>query len=113
MHNHQTSRIAELALSLDPKGYPTGKSGNVWATVDLRQAEIIRNALLTQHITCELKEAKYDGITLHLLRVADARESEEATDFIWRDDSGLRLRPDWHYSMGSENESFDKWINGT
>jgi hypothetical protein len=40
-------------------------------------------------------------------------ELTDAVDFIWREASGLRLQPDWHYPMGSANDSFDKWINGT
>ncbi len=113
MHNHHTNRIAELGLSLDPKGYPTGKDDIVWATFDLRQAETIRNALMAQQVDCTVKEKNLLRKVLYLLHVGDEKEIEEAIDFIWREASGLRLRPDWHYSMGGENESFDKWINGT
>ena len=110
---HRTIRGRELAkLSLDPRGYPTGKDGTVWATFDLWQAEIVRNTLLAQHIACELGDMKLDGKTLNLLRVADERGLEEAMDFIWRDKGGLRLMPDWSYPKGSPNRSFEQWLSG-
>ena len=102
----------ENVLHLDTEGYPTGQDGAVWATYDLRQAEIIRNALLTQRIACELREVQFDGKSLHLLHVTGDRESSEAMDFIWKDASGLRLKPDWHYPDGSANKSFAGWLNG-
>jgi hypothetical protein len=99
-------------LSLDTQGYPTGNDGIVWGTFDLRQAEVIRNALLTQSIACELGSTKFDGKPLHVLRVADGRESQEAMDFIWRDKGGLRLAPDWSYADGEANRSFELWLSG-
>jgi hypothetical protein len=112
LNNRQTHRRQENELDLDTRGYPTGKDGTVWATFDLRQAEIIRNALLTQHIGCKLKETSLDGKKLYLLRVADERELEEAMDFIWKDKGGLRLTPDWSYSDGEVNKSFEMWLSG-
>ena len=109
---HRTTRSQESELDLDARGYPTGKDCTVWATYDLRQAEIIRNALLTQHIGCKLKETSLDGKTLHLLRVTGERELEEAMDFIWKDKGGLRLTPDWSYSDGEVNKSFEMWLSG-
>ena len=109
---HTTRSTALAELSLDTRGYPTGKDGAVWATFDLRQAEIIRNALLAQRIACELRDVKPDGNTLYLLRVADEKESEEAMDFIWKDKGGLRLTPDWSYSDGEVNKSFEMWLSG-
>jgi len=110
---HRTTRSTELTtLSLDTRGYPTGKDGAVWATFDLRQAEIIRNALLAQRIACELRDIKPDGNTLYLLHVADKRGLEEAMDFIWKDKGGLRLTPDWNYADGEINKSFELWLSG-
>jgi hypothetical protein len=101
-----------MNLSLDKNGYPTGEDGTVWATYDLRQAETIRNALIAQHIDCTLKEGNLRRKILYLLHVGGGKELDDAMNFVWRDSGGLRLQPDWHYSIGSENESFDKWING-
>ncbi|HET6273990.1 MAG TPA: hypothetical protein VFG32_13510 [Bacteroidota bacterium] len=110
--NHQTTRSPENKFELDTTGYPTGKDGTVWATYDLRQAEIIRNALLTQHIGCKLKEIRLAGKALHFLHVAGEKELEEAMGFIWRDASGLRLKPDWSYADGEVNKSFELWLSG-
>jgi hypothetical protein len=109
----KTTRSSKLPrLSLDTRGYPTGQHGIVWATYDHRQADIIRNALLTQRIACELKTTKLDGRMLYLLGVADERGVEEAMDFVWRDKGGLRLIPDWSYMEGETNRSFEQWLNG-
>lgn len=106
----KTSEPAKI--SLDARGYPTGKDGTVWATFDIRQAEIIRNALLTQRIACELRNTKLDGKALYLLRLDGERELEEAMEFIWKDKGGLRLLPDWSYRKGEVNRSFERWLNG-
>jgi hypothetical protein len=99
-------------LHLDGNGYPTGQGGIVWGTFDRRQAEIIRNALLAQRIACEFRETTQDGKTLHLLRVAEGSGEREAMDFIWREGSGLRLKPDWSYAEGEVNRSFEQWLGG-
>lgn len=111
-HRHSHFVRLELVLSLDTNGHPSGKDSIVWATYDLRQAEIIRNALLTQRISCGQREMKLDGKMLHLLHVADEGELNEAMDFIWRDSSGLRLKPDWKYPEGTVNKSLEGWLSG-
>jgi hypothetical protein len=112
VEDRQTGRKPEKEIELDSTGYPTGKNGIVWGTFDVRQAEIIRNALLTQRIVCELRERKLNNTTLHLLHVADEREMHEAMEFIWKDAGGLRLKPDWSYPEGIVNKSFKGWLNG-
>lgn len=112
MENHQTGRGPVAELELDTNGYPTGNDGTVWATFDVRQADIIRNALLTQRISCELKEVKTKTKPLYVLRIADVMELAEAMDFIWRESSGLRLKPDWSYADGEINKSFEQWLGG-
>jgi hypothetical protein len=99
-------------LSLNARGYPTGKDSIVWATYDHRQADIIRNALLTQGIACELGTAQLEGKRVYFLRVSDERGMEEAIDFVWRDKGGLRLVPDWGYPTGVMNKSFEQWLGG-
>ena len=99
-------------LDLDSRGYPTGKEGIIWGTYDLRQAETIRNALVAQHIGCELVDEMDDRTMMYLLRVNGKRDSVEATDFVWKASAGLRLKPDWSYPEGKINESFEQWLSG-
>jgi hypothetical protein len=103
----------EVTLTYEEVDYLNGSTGIVWATYHLRQAETIKAALLAQNIACDLREHSLPGARLYLLSIPEAREVAAAVDFIWREPSGLRLRPDWWYPAGAENESFKKWINGT
>jgi hypothetical protein len=91
----------------------TGAPGIVWATYDLRQAETVQAALQAQRVVCEISQKGAGDKCLYVLRVARQHEAEAAQDFIWRDPAGLRLRPDWSYPEGAENESFKKWIEET
>ena len=45
----------EISISFDENDFLSGKDGIVWATYDLRQAEIIQNTLLAQNIYSEIK----------------------------------------------------------
>ncbi len=112
MNNRQDGRGPVDDINLDGRGYPTGDDGIVWGTYDRRQAEIIRNALRTQRITCDLKERESGGVILHLLYIDDRKTTGDAVDFIWKDSSGLRLKPDWHYQDGEVNRSFEQWLGG-
>nr|NIV94874.1 hypothetical protein [candidate division KSB1 bacterium] len=67
--------------------------------------------LLAQSIACEVHEQPLEAGRLYVLRVSEPRKVGEAMDFIWRDDTGLKLLPDWTYPAGGENESFQKWVN--
>lgn len=111
MHNN-IGRGPVNELDLDTNGYPTGNDGTVWATYDLQQAETIRNALVALHITCALKERKLRSAVLYLLHISDGKDLSDAMDFIWREDSGLRLKPDWGYVDGETNKSFERWLSG-
>ncbi|MFZ0390257.1 MAG: hypothetical protein WAN36_07330 [Calditrichia bacterium] len=104
--------FVEVQISFQERDYLNGSEGIVWATYDLRQAEIIRNALLPQNITCDLEELALEMRILHLLKIPEFKDVQSAVDFIWRQNSGLRLKPDWEYPAGAENESFNKWIEG-
>ena len=112
MKNRQADRRPENEIDLDATGYPTGRDGLVWATYDARQADIIRNALLAQHITCEIRDISQNEKALYLLHIADERTREDSLNFIWRDKSGLRLKPDWSYADGEINKSFEQWLGG-
>ncbi len=104
--------VVELSIQYEERDYLNGSESIIWATYDLRQAEIIRDALLTQRISCEIKNESLKTSKLHLLHVSNAEDIQSAIDFVWREKSGMRLKPDWVYPAGTENESFNKWING-
>jgi hypothetical protein len=53
-----------------------------------------------------------DEGALLLIKIDNNKDIEEAMDFIWRKESGLRLMPDWTYAGGEPNKSFEKWLNG-
>jgi len=65
--------------------------------------------------TCAKKLSEFAKIhpaQVGLFCISEAREVAAAVDFIWREPSGLRLKPDWSYLAGAENESFQRWIKG-
>lgn len=99
-----------IDISLDECTLLSGEYGIVWATHDLRQAEVICNALLAQNIASAIKRIDLEKGSLLLLRIDNAKDASEAIDFIWRKEGGLRLKPDWTYPDGEPNTSFDKWL---
>lgn len=100
----------EVSVSFQENDFLAGKSGFVWATYDLRQAEIIRNTLVAQNINAEIKKISLQKTCLYLLKINDVEDINDATDFIWKSDSGLRLKPDWCYAQGGKNKSFEQWL---
>jgi hypothetical protein len=100
----------EKRIIYEQDDYLTGENGIVWATYQHYQAEILKDTLLAQNIACEVYEQPLENGRLYLLRVPEPRKVEEAMDFIWRDDTGLKLQPDWSYPAGAENESFQRWV---
>lgn len=104
----------ELTISFDENNFLTGKDGIVWATYDVRQAEIIQNTLLAQQINCEVKSISLEPEVkrFFLLSIINEDDIKISADFIWRRDSGLRLKPDWSYPPGTANKSFELWLNG-
>jgi hypothetical protein len=102
---------AEIAITFEAADYLSGTEGIVWATYDSEQAELLRSTLQVQNISCEVREQELTERALYLIYVSDPQDAETAMDFIWRDDSGLRLQPDWQYPAGAENESIKKWTN--
>ena len=100
----------EVKVTYEEVDYLHGSTGVVWATYHLHQAEIIKAALLAQSIACEVREQVLPGAQLYLLCISEARDAPAAVDFIWREKSGMRLKPDWDYPAGEENASFNKWI---
>ncbi len=105
------SRI-ELAISMEDDAFLSGKAGIVWATYDIRQAEIIRNALKALQVSTEIKRIHIARRTVYLTVAVDRAQIDEAIDFIWKSESGLRLRPDWSYPEGKANESLERWLSG-
>ncbi len=101
----------EITFCFEEMDLINGKNGIVWATYDVRQAEIIRDTLISQNINVNLNTKTIGAYKLHLLIVTNISDIDAALNFVWRDRSGLRLKPDWHYKSGQENESFNRWIN--
>ena len=84
----------------------------MWATYSMRQAEIIHNTLLAQNINSEINNINIGKEKLFLLKVTNQPDINEAIDFIWKGGSGLNLKPDWTYSEGETNKSFEQWLSG-
>lgn len=102
----------EITISFEEKEFLLGNGGIVWATYDFRQTEIIKNALLALLINSEIKNIALADDKMFVLKISKEDEINEAIDFIWRSESGLRLKPDWDYERGKINRSFNQWING-
>jgi hypothetical protein len=102
----------ELTIFFNKNDFLSGKNGIVWATYDLRQAEIIQSALLVQHIGSVVKNIGFGKEDMFLINITNDSDVNEAIDFIWRSDSGLRLKPDWTYPDRETNKSFELWLNG-
>jgi hypothetical protein len=101
----------EITISIEENDFLSGKDGVVWATYDLRQAEIIQSALLAQHISSEVNRINLQNKSIQILRITNESDINDAIDFIWKTDSGLRLKPDWNYPDGDVNKSFELWLN--
>ncbi len=104
--------ILEFNISFDENDFLYGKNGFVWATYNLRQAEIIQNTLLAQNIYSELKKIQLANKEMFLLRIANESDITDSIDFIWRNNTGLRLKPDWIYQKDEPNKSFELWLSG-
>lgn len=102
----------DIDISLDETTLLSGKYGIVWATFSQHQAEVLHHALLAQNIASILGKVEMESCDLLLVKISNPNEINEAIDFIWRKESGLRLKPDWNYAEGATNKSFERWING-
>jgi hypothetical protein len=102
----------DIDISLNEHTILSGEYGIVWATWDQRQAEVICNALLAQNITSVKGKIELDEGNLLILIIDNNKDINEAMDFIWRKEGGLKLKPDWSYPEGEPNKSFEKWLNG-
>ena len=102
----------ELSVSFDENEFISGKNGIVWATYDLRQAEVIKEALLSLKVNAVIQNRPSTIQTVYLLKVTDENDIRESIDFIWKSKSGLRLQPDWNYPKGGKNKSFEQWLSG-
>ncbi|GMU95165.1 MULTISPECIES: hypothetical protein [Ignavibacterium] len=100
-----------ISLTIDEDEFLLGKDGIVWATYDLRQAEIIQSSLLAQQINSEIIRTEFPAQTLFLIRIPHIKEINIASEFIWKSNGGLRLKPDWNYPLGELNQSFEIWLN--
>jgi len=102
----------ELSISFDENELLSGKDGIVWGSYDLRQAEIIQNSLLAQNINSIISKIELSIKSIYLIRIILIEDITAAKDFIWKNDGGLRLKPDWTYAEGEANKSFELWLNG-
>jgi hypothetical protein len=100
----------EISISIKENDLLLGRGGIVWATLDIRQAEIIQSTLLAQHINSEVKTIPLTDNQLYILKIVNETDINDAIDFIWQSQSGLRLRPDWVYPEGEQNRSFEQWL---
>lgn len=105
------SRV-DISISFHENDFLTGKSGVVWATYDLRQAEVIQGALLAQQINSEIKKTSLGIKSIFILIIKTESDIDDAIDFIWKNNNGLRLKPDWNYQEGEINKSFEQWLSG-
>ncbi|MEJ2494714.1 MAG: hypothetical protein P8Y79_10360 [Ignavibacteriaceae bacterium] len=92
----------EITISLDENDFLSGN----------RQAEIIKSALVAQHISSVLQMFPFGNEEMFLISITNESDINDAIDFIWRDDTGLRLKPDWDYQEGETNKSFEQWLSG-
>ncbi len=102
----------DIVISIDEQILVSGEYGIVWASWDQRQAEVLQNALLAQNITSAIRKVEMDEGFLLLIIIDNKNDIAEALDFIWRKETGLRLKPDWSYPDGEPNKSFEKWLSG-
>ena len=102
----------DLSISSDENIFLSGLNKIVWATYDLRQAEIIQSTLVAQHINCEVKTITIKNENMFLISINSENETNDAINFIWKSNDGLRLKPDWHYGKGELNKSFEQWLSG-
>jgi hypothetical protein len=103
----------EITLTYNNADFLNGSNGIVWGTYSQLQVETIKNALLVQNIFSEIRVSNLEDKNLYLIFIQDLEEIEKAIDFIWREETGLRLKLDWYYSANKENESFNKWLSHT
>ena len=101
----------EVNVLYDEKDFLSGKNGIIWATYDIRQAEILHRALLAQDINTEIKRTDVENSELFLIKITSHADQNDVMDFIWKSESGLNLKPDWTYSDGEKNKSFEQWLS--
>lgn len=102
----------EITITFNEIDFLNGTRGIVWATYDHVQAETIQDALSVQNICSRFELMEMDEWRLIQISIPNPEDVQKAIDFIWRDRSGMRLKPDWWYSADNANSSFKKWTNG-
>lgn len=102
----------EITIKYDKMDFLNGVNGIVWATYNYNQADTIKNALFVQNIFGTIKEMKLTKRTIYNIHIKNALDVKRAINFIWKEEGGMRLYPDWYYPANTDNESFNKWTNG-
>ncbi len=102
----------DLLIFVDENTFLSGVNGIVWASYDLRQIEIIKNALFAQNIISDLLQISGNTEEIFLLKIHNEKDINNSIDFIWKSNTGLKLKPDWNYPRGETNKSFEQWLSG-
>ncbi len=102
----------EILISFDENDFLSGNDGIVWGSYDLKQIEIIKNALSAQNIITEIITKSLENRKIQLLVVKDKNDIKDSINFIWRSNTGLCLKPDWSYPDHTTNLSFEQWLIG-
>ncbi len=102
----------DIEISISEEDLTKGLDGSVWATYDLRQAEIIQSTLIPLQINSEIKTIDLLLKEIYLIKINAESDISKAIDFIWKENGGLRLKPDWSYPENEINKSFEQWLSG-
>jgi hypothetical protein len=106
-----TGSDVELMISFDENDFLSGKNGIIWASYDSRQIDVIKNSLFAQNISTSVQTRNLSPKNMFLLYVNNQKDVNEAVNFVWKSDGGLRLKPDWTYPEGEVNKSFEQWLS--
>jgi len=101
----------EVIIKYEEIDLLNGTNGIVWSTYSSSQADTIKNALFVQNIFAEITKTILVNEMLYCVFIASKEDIGKAIDFIWKEENGMRLKPDWHYRRNEKNESFNKWTN--
>jgi hypothetical protein len=67
---------------------------------------------MAQNINCEIIHEVLTDVLIFFIKINSESDIKDAINFIWKTNSGLRLKPDWHYNRGEQNLSFELWLSG-
>ena len=59
-----------------------------------------------------MNRIEIDSDNLITIKILNTKDINPVIEFIWKSESGLRLKPDWVYPAGEINKSFELWLSG-